>query len=157
MTSSLLKALIAHFDSVFEGPNGDYPAVLEALEGLTVAQAAWKPTPECNSIWQIVDHLTDSKLWQIDILDKGQAASPVWTQPTGDDSAWQAAMTRLNDAHNSLKTALGKVPKERLLTIPVPEWKQTQLELLLSSAAHEAHHCGQIDYLKGLQVNTARK
>ncbi len=31
MPGPLVQALIAHFDSVFEGPNGDYPAVLEAL------------------------------------------------------------------------------------------------------------------------------
>jgi len=33
MSNSLVQALIAHFGSVFEGPNGDYPAVLEALGG----------------------------------------------------------------------------------------------------------------------------
>jgi uncharacterized damage-inducible protein DinB len=157
MANSLLQTLIAHFDSVFEGPNGDYPAVLETLKGLTIAQAAWKPAPECNSIWQIVDHLTDSKVWQIDILEKGQAASPVWTQPTGDDSVWQAAMARLKEAHVRLKDTLRKVPEESLLMVTVPEWKKTQLELLLSSAAHEAYHGGQIDYMKGLQVATAGK
>ena len=63
MADSLVQALIAHFDSVFEGPNGDYPALLETLVGLTAEQAAWKPAPDRNSIWQIVDHLTASKVW----------------------------------------------------------------------------------------------
>ncbi len=31
MADPLVQALIAHFDSVFEGPNGDFPAVLEAV------------------------------------------------------------------------------------------------------------------------------
>jgi uncharacterized damage-inducible protein DinB len=157
MASSLLQALIAHFDSVFVGPNGDYPAVLEALTGLTAVQAAWKPTPDCNSIWQIVDHLTASKAWQIDILEKGQAASPVWTQPEGDESDWQAAVVRLKDEHARLKAALRQVLEEDLLAVPVLEWNQTQLELLLSSAAHEAYHGGQIDYLKGLQTRAVGK
>jgi hypothetical protein len=43
MPSPLLKVLIAHIDSVFQGPNGDYAAVLEALAGISVAQALWKP------------------------------------------------------------------------------------------------------------------
>jgi hypothetical protein len=43
---------------VFAGPNGDYPAVLEAMGGLTAAQALWKPAPGGNSILQIADHLT---------------------------------------------------------------------------------------------------
>ena len=157
MASVLLHALIAHFDSVFEGPNGDYPAVLETLTGLSAEQAAWKPTPNQNSIWQIVDHLAASKVWQIEILEKGQAASPLWTQPAGDESAWQATMLRLKDEHARLKAALWQVSEEDLLTVPVPEWKQTQLELLLSSAAHEAHHSGQIDYLKGLQAGITAK
>jgi hypothetical protein len=157
MDSPLLQALIDHFDSVFAGPNGDYPAVLEALNGLTAAQAAWKPAPDCNSIWQILDHLTDSKVWQIDMLEKGQATSPVWTDPAGDDSAWQASITRLKDAHIRLKATLGKVPEQSLLMIPVPEWKLTQLGLLLSIAAHEAYHAGQIDYLKGYQTATTGK
>ena len=155
MVHPLVQALIAHFDSVFEGPNGDYPAILEALVGLTAEQAAWKPAPGCNSIWQIVDHLTASKVWQIEMLAKGQAASPVWTQPTGDDGDWQSAVARLKDAHAHLKVALAQLREEDLLTVPLPEWNQTRLELLLSTAAHEAHHGGQIDYLKGLQAETA--
>ena len=157
MPVTLVQALIAHFDSVFKGPNGDYPAVLEALAGLTVIQAAWKPAPDQNSIWQIMEHLTASKVWQIDLLENGQATSPVWTQPTGDESAWQAAVTQLKDAHTRLKVTLGQLSEKDLLTVPVPELKQTQLELLLSSAAHEAHHAGQIDYLKSLQAGTTEK
>ncbi len=125
MTGSLLQAVIAHYDSVFAGPNGDYPALLEALAGITAEQASWKPAPDCNSIWQIVDHSTASKQWQIDLLERGQAAPPVWTPATGDESAWQAAIMRLRDAHARLKATLEKIPEENLLTIPVPEWKKT--------------------------------
>jgi uncharacterized damage-inducible protein DinB len=157
MASSLLQALIAHFDSVFEGPNGDYPAVLEALKDLTAAQAAWKPAPDRNSIWQIVDHLTDSKVWQIEVLEKGEADIAAWTQPAGNEKAWQAAITRLKDAHTRQKLTLGHLSEKDLFTVPDPKWKKTQLELLLSSVAHEACHAGQIDYLKGLQAGTAGK
>ena len=155
MSDSLVQKLIAHFDSVFQGPNGDYPAVLEALAGLSSVQAVWKPAPNCNSIWQIVDHLTASKLWQIEMLEKGQAPFPVWTQPAGDENVWQATLTQLKDSHNRLKVTLGQLSNEDLLVVPDPKWKMTQMELLLSSAAHEAHHSGQIDYLKSLQAEIA--
>jgi len=156
MSRLLVQELIVYFDSVFEGPNGDYPAVMEALAGLTVVQASWKPAPDHNSIWQIVEHLTASKIWQIDILEKGQAAFPVWIQPVGDDSQWQAAVTQLKEAHARLKLTLVQLSDEDLQAVPVPDWNQTRLEFLLSSAAHEAHHSGQIDYLKGLQTGTTR-
>jgi len=152
MLDPLARALIAHFDSAFEGPNGDYPSVLEALAGLTASQAMWKPSPKSNSIWQIVDHLTASKEWQIEMIAKGEAPSPVWTQPSGDEAAWQISVARLHEAHVRLKTVLEQLQDEDLLKPPSLELTQTLLELLLSSgSAHEAHHSGQIDYLKGLQ------
>jgi hypothetical protein len=152
MPGPLVRALIAHVDSSFEGPNGDYPSILEAIAGLTAQQAAWQPSPASNSIWQIVDHLAAAKAWQIDMLDKGQAESPAWIQPPGDEEAWQALVAQLKDAHRQLKLALGQLNDEALLDYPVPELRRTLLELILSSgSAHEAHHGGQISYLRGLQ------
>jgi hypothetical protein len=150
---SLVQALMAHYDSVFVGPNGDYAAVLEALAGVTAAQALWKPAPAHNSIWQIVEHLIASKEWQIEMLEKGEAAVSGWIEPAGDEAAWQTTLERLRDAHNRLKLVLEKLDEDSLLQIPVPDWDRTLLELVLSSGpAHEAHHSGQIDYLKGLQA-----
>lgn len=152
MTGSLVSALIAHVDSSFEGPNGDYPAIMETIEGLTLEQALWKPSPESNSIWQIVDHIAASKEWQIEILEKGQAESPPWIEPLGDKASWQMLVSRLKDSHRRLKLALEQLKDEELLEYPAPEIHRTLLELILSSgSAHEAHHGGQISYLLGLQ------
>ncbi|MGD0174555.1 MAG: DinB family protein [Anaerolineales bacterium] len=153
MSGPIGQTLIAHLNSVFIGPNGDYPATLEALEGVSAEKALWKPASERNSIWQIVDHLTASKQWQIDMLEKGQASSPPWIQPEGDETAWRAAVARLQDAHVRLKIALGRVSDADLLKPQPAEQNRTLLELILSaSSAHEAHHGGQIDYLKGIQA-----
>ena len=154
MTGELIQALLAHFDSVFAGPNGDYPAVLEALAGVSAEQALWKSEPGQNSIWQIVEHLIASKKWQIDMLEQGRADSPVWTEPSGNEAAWQATIVHLKEAHQRLKQTLSKIPGDDLLKVPAYETgKITLLELILSSgSAHEAHHSGQIDYLKGMQT-----
>jgi uncharacterized damage-inducible protein DinB len=152
MSAPWLQALIAHFDSIFEGPNGDYPAVLEALSGVSAARALWKPSPDANSIWQITDHVTASKHWQVEMLEKSRATAPAWIEPKGGEAEWQTALAKLKEAHAQLKAALVKVPEHDLLGMPLPDWKSTQLELLLSIAAHEAFHAGQIDYLKGLQA-----
>ena len=156
MPHPLIQALIAHFDSVFEGPNGDYSSVLEGIASMPVAQARWKPSPASNSIWQIVEHLIASKEWQIEMLEHGHAAPPVWIEPSGDETAWQASLARLKDAHQRLKRSLEGVAEADLLKVPDPEDGHTLLELILSSGpAHEAHHSGQMDYLKGLQAGTA--
>ena len=156
MPGLLVRALIAHVDSVFEGPNGDYPAVLEAIAGLTATQAAWKPTPDSNSIWQIVEHLAAGKEWQVDMLEKGHATPSPWIQPPGDEESWQALIVRLKDSHARLKTGLRRLQDEDLLKLPDPALNRTLLELILSSgSAHEAHHSGQIHYLRGLQAASA--
>jgi hypothetical protein len=152
MPGPIAQALIAHLDSVFVGPNGDYPATLESLEGVSAAQALWKPAPERNSIWQIVDHLVDAKEWQISILEKGQASSAPWTRPEGDEEAWRAAVARLRESHARLKATLECLLDDDLLKPQPAEKNKTLLELILSaSSAHEAHNSGQIDYLKGMQ------
>lgn len=152
MAGKLAEILMGHAESVFSGPNGDYPAVLEALEGIGVDRAGWKPARGANSIWQIVDHLTGSNTWEVEMLEKGQAAPPTWTEPAGGEAAWSESLRRLRQTHTELMEALGTLTDEKLLGVPVPEWKKTLFELMLSSAAHEACHAGQIDYLKGLQA-----
>jgi hypothetical protein len=153
MSDPLLHALIAHVDSVFVGPNGDYAAVLEAISGVSAGQALWRPTPAHNSIWRIVEHLIASKQWLIEMLEHGKAASPVWIEPAGDEADWQATIVRLKDAHQHLKLALEHEADADLLQVPSAEERCTLLELILSAGpAHDAHHGGQLDYLKGLQV-----
>ena len=86
------------------------------------------------------------------MLEKGRAESPAWIQPTGDEESWQALIAHLKDAHRRQKLALGELKDEDLLKYPVPELERTLLELILSSgSAHEAHHAGQISYIRGLQ------
>ena len=152
MPGPLVHALIAHVDSAFQGPNGDYPALLETIAGLTAQQAVWRPSPASNSIWQIVDHLASAKEWQIEMMEKGQAESHPWIQSSGGEEAWQALLARLKDAHRRQKLALGQLKDDDLLKYPAPAVHRTLLELILSSgSAHEAHHVGQISYLRGLQ------
>jgi hypothetical protein len=152
MPGRLVQALIQHIDSSFTGPNGDYPAVLEAIAGLTAAQAMWKPTPSSTSIWQIVDHLTASKRWAPEMLATGQADPPVWADPKGGEDTWQRSISVLQETHNQLKAALAQLEDAALLEIPDHAQSRALLEYILSSGtAHEAHHGGQIDYLRGLQ------
>ncbi len=151
MKNPLVRALIAHCDSVFYGPNGDYAAVLEAVKDLNAEQALWKPGPKQNSAWQIVEHLTTSKDWQVAMV-QGQALPPiVWVEPTGDQRNWKEALRRLEESHVRLRQALEKLTDEELMRIAEVKSNQTLLQLVLSSGpAHEAHHSGQLDYLRGM-------
>lgn len=118
----------------------------------------WKPTPSSTSVWQIVDHLTASKRWALEMLATGQASPPVWTDPDGGEEAWQRSIHALHEAHAQLKLALAQLEDNALLEIPDPAQSRTLLEYILSAgSAHEAHHSGQIDYLRGLQKHSASR
>ncbi len=150
----LTQALISHFDSVFYGPNGDYAAVLEVIEKMPVAQVLWKPKPAQNSIWQVVEHLIASKDWQISMIETGFMPEMPWSEPAGDENAWQATVDRIKEAHLRLKQTLNKLTDEELLEVREVKSGQTLLQLILSSgSAHEAQHAGQLDYLRGMQTD----
>ncbi len=151
MADRLKRALISHWDSVFYGPNGDYAAVLETVKALTAEQALWKPSVDSNSIWQIVDHLLASKDWQVTMIETGTMLPMRWTDPSGGEAEWTATLDQLERAHLRLKECLEKLTDERLLEIADAKSGQVLLQLILSSGpAHEAHHSGQLDYLRGM-------
>ena len=86
------------------------------------------------------------------MLKKGEAELHTWIQPPGDEASWQALVAHLKDAHKRLTSTLVQLQDEELLQYPVPGLSRTLLELILSAgSAHEAHHAGQISYLRGLQ------
>ena len=86
------------------------------------------------------------------MLEKGQAESPAWIEPPGDEASWQELVAYLKDGHRRLKATLEQLTDAELLTYPDPELHRTLLELILSaSSAHEAAHAGQIDYLREMQ------
>lgn len=150
----LVRAVAAHYDSIFRGPNGDYPPLLETLDGLTAGQAAWKPAPDRNSIWQIVEHLIVANKWGADMFEKGAAeAVYAWSEPDVSEENWRRVLEELNHSQERLRDAMEKyLSDDSLLVFPVPNLNQTLLELVLSTAcAHQAYHLGQIGYIRGLQ------
>jgi hypothetical protein len=136
------------------------PSLSEALEGLTAAQAAWRPTPARHSIWQIVRHLI---LWKDGLLRALDGDPPErealqgadWGEAGGDESAWRAdreAALRLS--HDLLARA--RAMDDATLSRPLVwyrGWTKTQpvAVRLLRRAAHDSYHAGQIRYLRALQ------
>ncbi|MDR7420632.1 MAG: DinB family protein [Armatimonadota bacterium] len=135
------------------------PSLSHAVEGLTAAQAAWKPSPERHSIWQIVRHVI---LWKQGVLDAWSGKVPDykefermdWQEVTGDDAAWQADVRKLRNVSLRLKrrvqaatsAAMGKkIPT--YTTVP----DQVLATRLTRMATHDSYHAGQIRYVRALQ------
>jgi hypothetical protein len=116
----------------------------KALDGVTAAQAAWRPQPGLHSIGQLVGHVV---FWREYTLAKlgGQPNLPadeVARRNFPDDAAasedaWRATRERLATSHRHVRDALANE------SIP--------LDRLRYHLAHDANHLGQILYLRRMQ------
>jgi hypothetical protein len=156
--------LLNHLEFSFE-KEAWQPSLLMAVEGLTAAQAAWKPGPERHSIWQIVRHVTHWKRATLEAwngthrLFEGRDATPRfrevmrtdWQDISGDDATWQADLKALRDVSLAIKEKANSTDLDALLRpFPSEEWGPAALRVL-RMATHDIYHAGQIRYLRALQ------
>ncbi len=156
-----LKALVLdHLKFTFEKESWQ-PPLAKAVEGLTAAQAAWKPAPERHSIWQIVRHVTHWKRSVLEALE-GRPRSyeeleeTDWPEAAGDEAAWQADLRTLHDVTGQIKARAEAMDDAALAERRVwyegkTEWAQAAGIRLVRMATHDIYHSGQIRYLRALQ------
>ena len=135
----------------FEGEAWHGPAVLEALAGVSVEEAAAHPIPGTHSIWEIVLHTI---AWA-DIARarlRGERTGDPTPQEdwppvlSGSGAQWTATLFRLHESHQSLATDV------RQLDDAVLEGKATGLDYTVSTllrgvVEHGTYHGGQIALL----------
>jgi DinB superfamily len=156
--------LLTHLDYTFE-KEAWQPSLAMAVQGLTAAQAAWKPGPNRHSIWQIVRHVTR---WKQATLEAWQGARPLfsghtetqrfnelmrtdWCGASGTDEDWQADVRALHDVSLAVRDRAGNADAEDLLRpFPGEDWGPAVLRVL-RMATHDIYHAGQIRYLRALQ------
>lgn len=150
--------LLDHLDTTFDREAWQPPLGM-AVEGLTAAQAAWKPAPERHSIWQIVRHVI---LWKQGVLDAWEGKAPDekalerqdWQDASGDDGAWQADLSKLREITRQI-TARAQMLDDAGLATPIPTYPgypdQTLALRLARMATHDVYHAGQIRYIRALQ------
>lgn len=131
-------------------------SMLDAVEGLTAEQAAWKAAglrPHgAHSIWEIVNHATYWKDFLVQRLEGSTAQfsdEESWVVPETTEEAWTKAVARLKRTHNKLMRRLRE--KKLNLNKPFPGEKMTVGEALFGVLAHDLYHTGQIVLLRQLQ------
>ncbi len=149
-TEWLLKAM----ELAFQKKKGLWAhSMLDALEGLTAEQAAWKPRKKgAHSIWEIVHHATYWKDFLVQRLEGSTAKfsdEESWTVSETGEEAWAKAIARLKRTHNKLMRRLqeGKLDLDK----PFPGEKMPTGEALLGTLAHDLYHTGQIALLRQMQ------
>jgi uncharacterized damage-inducible protein DinB len=118
----------------------------KAIDGLTAAEAAWKPAEGRHSIWQLVNHIV---FWQDYTLRAARGQKPTreefaketerrnWEEPAETtEAAWKDARDRFMTSYRAM-----------LDLVEMPEASERPLYHLL----HESYHFGQIMYLRAMQ------
>lgn len=149
------KTLVLHqIEYTFEKESWQ-PSLLEALDGLTAAQAEWRPAPGRHSIWQIVRHLTHWKApmlrrWEGENVDIKAIDESDWQEATGDDAAWQADVRALREVTERIRDRITEWNDEALEWVP-EGGRFPRAHGIMAMATHDAYHAGQIRYLRALQ------
>ena len=150
------EVLLECMDHVFER-EGWHVSLLESVKDLTVAQAAWSPSPGRNPIWKIVEHVA---LWKEEEARRLRGEAPReagWDkahdwQDTGEatEANWQRALRRLTEAQRTLHAAVATIPDARL-DVAAPGSAAAIAARSGGPVLHDSYHCGQICYLRALQ------
>ncbi len=147
------ERIAVQLENSIAGPAWYGPALLEALGGVTSADASRRPIPGWKSIWELVLHVI---AWQRVALrrlggDKAEleiGGPEDWpTPPAPGDRAWEDAIARVRAANAELAAAVRALPAERLEQPIVPGYS-TCYHHLQGVAQHNAYHAGQIVALK---------
>jgi uncharacterized damage-inducible protein DinB len=146
--------ILTALDEVYRGPAWHGPSVLEALDGVTAAIAARKPSPHRNSIWELVLHLAHGRHLLIERVRNEtenfprEIREPWWPVSSVDtsDAAWRRDLALLDEYHERLLAATRDASDEALARQPAPG-DQPIGQQLLGVAIHDAYHAGQIRLL----------
>lgn len=150
------ETLLKQYDRCYN-ENGWFVAVRNAVEGLTVEQAAWKPEDSVNCIWESISHLTyynDAYLqrfkgieFEYDVENNDQTFS------VGEytESDWRADIARFDDVMTEWRTLIEQADESKF-SEPVPtNTSRIWADLLTDVNAHNAYHGGQILLMRKLQ------
>ena len=157
---TLRELVVDHVHTTLEPEDWQWqPSLKEALEGLTAAQAAWKPSPERHSIWQIVRHLI---LWKRGVLDAWNGDPPGgeeldasdWQEVAGSEAEWERDRRTLLEISAQFLTraqALDDAALSRQIVWYRGGASQPLAVRVVRTTTHDVYHAGQIRYLRALQ------
>jgi uncharacterized damage-inducible protein DinB len=126
-----------------------------ALEGVTAEQANWRPDGEgANTIAEITAHLLFYKERLLQRLREepaeltAESNDETFVPEATTEESWQAMVARMGQINDVLTEAVADLPPEafeRMLTKKELGWQLNSILL------HDAHHGGQIVYIRKLQ------
>ncbi len=150
------KTLLDQFDRSYN-VNGWFVAVRNAVEGLNVEQAAWKPEDSVNCIWESLSHITYynnaylQRFKGIDYQYDVSSNNETFSVGEYEESEWQADVARFDAVMSEWRDLLEWTDESKFSQPISAEIKSTWADLIATVNAHNAYHGGQILLLRKLQ------
>jgi hypothetical protein len=155
-----IEHLLGLLDEAYKRAAWHGPNLRGSIRGLTAREAAWRPSAERNSIWEIVVHAAYWKYvvrrrllgekrgsfslpgsnWFVRSVDRGDG-------PT--EKAWKDDVALLDREHQRLRAAVAAFQPEHL-DRPSRGSKTLARRLIAGIALHDVYHAGQIQLIKKL-------
>jgi hypothetical protein len=155
MTPDPLTLLVV-MDAAYDRTSWHGTNLRGSIRGLTIRQAAWRPSPKRHNIWELVVHAAYWKYAALRRLSGARRGSfPLkgsnwFDRREGlDDRAWREDVALLERTHRALRAAVAALPPADLPKTPRGS-KVSNFALLSGVAAHDLYHAGQIQLLKRL-------
>lgn len=152
MREMLLEQFTAAFDQ-----NTWFVALKNTLEGVTAADAVWKPEGVDNSIWEIVSHLNYynyayiERFRGVDYQYPSDDNDATFVAGEMNENKWRAETEKLNAILSQFRDLIADA-EESKFEEPVSASNSAKWRTLISNiSAHNAHHGGQIVLLRKLQ------
>ena len=148
--------LLAIMDAAYDRKSCHGTNLRGSIRGLSVRQAAWRPSPRRHSIWELVVHAAYWKYtaWRR-FTETPRGSFPLKGSNWFDrregltERAWREDVALLERTHRSLRAAVAGLTPSDLTKTPRGS-KVTNFALLSGVAAHDLYHAGQIQLLKRL-------
>lgn len=153
-----MNGLIKRQLSQSHDTNGWFVAVKNALEGVDVELACWKPADaDINCIWETVAHLTYynyAYLQRFKGIDfEYDVASNNETFSVGEynEADWQAEIVRFDSVMNEFRGLIDTADESKFSETVSADNQTKWATLILNIAAHNAYHAGQIMLIRRLR------
>lgn len=144
------------------GTNGWFVAVMNALDGVNVEQACWKPADDVNCIWETLSHLTYynhayvERFKGVDYEYDVSSNDETFSVGEYDEAEWQAEIARFNAVMTEFRDLIAAADGAKFAEAVSASNQTKWATLILNIAAHNAYHAGQIMLLRKLQGNWDR-
>lgn len=150
------ETILKQYDHCYN-ENGWFVAVRNAIEGLTVEQAAWKPSDSVNCIWETLSHVAyynNAYLQRFKGINfEYEISSNDETFSVGeyDEAHWQADVARFDAIMTEMRDRLSAADETKLSEFVPQKGETTWADIVADINAHNAYHGGQILLLRKLQ------